>query len=153
MMIYFQFQPEKKKKAAQKPRSKTLVSQQPKLLQPKLTAEENKKTKAEPTADVKDTKIDSKPAAKKPARAQQKSPQKPKVGKKRPIKVALSSDEEEAGPPVKKSPAKASKKKGKAALSSSSEEEDFDEVEVQPLKKRLARATAKKVNQAASLPV
>ena len=109
--------------------------------------EDKKKTKAEAVADVKDTKTVSKPAAKKPAPAQQKqkSPQKPKVGKKRPIKVALSSDEEEAGPPVKKSPAKATKKKGKSALSSSSEEEDFDEVEVQPLKKRLARATAKKV--------
>ena len=119
------------------------------MSQAKLVAEDKKKTKAEATADVKDTKTDSKPAAKKlaPAQQKQKSPQKPKVGKKRPVKVAWSSDDEEAGPPVKKSPAKASKKKGKAALSSSSsEEEDFDEVEVQPLKKRLARATAKKVN-------
>ena len=48
-------------------------------------------------------------------------------------------------PPAKKSPAKAGKKKAKAALTSSEEDEDIDEVEVQPLKKRVARATTKKV--------
>lgn len=125
--------PEKKKQPP-KAKSKTLLSQT-KLTTSTVVKEKVKST--DPAA------VESKPA-KKPA-PKAKSPQKPKVGKKRPIKVLSSDEDEDNKPPIKKSPAKAGKKRGKAVLTSSEDEEDIDEVEVLPLKKRVARATAKKV--------
>lgn len=134
----FQFMPDKKKKQT-KVKSKTLVSQ------PKHVAEGKKKTKAESTKDNVSTNPTKKPVQK------TKSPQKPKVGKKRPIKaVVLSSGEDEdESPPVKKLPVKekAGKKRPKAVVSSSEEEEDLDMGDILPLKKRLARHAATQARQ------
>ena len=140
-----------------KPRSKTLLSQAKLTLEAKkskvATSKKSATSAARPKPAAKtsaDSAIDPEPL-KKPA--VQKQAQKPKIGKKRPIKtISLSSDDEEDGsPPTKRSPAKKSpakesvgKKRSKKAFSPSSEDDDSDEDDIQPLKKRSTRQAAQK---------